>query len=54
MSFPSRERGLKYHYAGAAAAGDRVVPFAGTWIEIAVIFIGIWHSLGRSLRGNVD
>ena len=34
MSFPTRERGLKYAGRVWKSPGDTVVPHAGTWIEI--------------------
>ena len=34
MSFPTRERGLKSYLAKGAVIPPRVVPHAGTWIEI--------------------
>ena len=33
-SFPTRERGLKYHCVGTYVDRVAVVPHAGTWIEI--------------------
>ena len=34
MSFPTRERGLKYSTDTSRTVSHRVVPHAGTWIEI--------------------
>ena len=34
MSFPSRERGLKYDLMANDDKNTNVVPLAGTWIEI--------------------
>ena len=38
MSFPTRERGLKYALFPTNQIYITVVPHAGTWIEIALIF----------------
>ena len=35
MSFPTRERGLKFGYRGIEKIEKSVVPHAGTWIEIS-------------------
>ena len=53
-SFPSRERGLKYFFVYLWRNFIRVVPFAGTWIEIHLPYAGIHRTICRSLRGNVD
>ena len=37
LSFPTRERGLKYKITGAIHSRQVVVPHAGTWIEILLL-----------------
>ena len=53
-SFPTRERGLKWHYSTSLSNVSRVVPHAGTWIEIMVHTPLQIKLLSRSPRGNVD
>ena len=36
MSFPTRERGLKYFWYVKIKYAGTVVPHAGTWIEIKI------------------
>ena len=37
QSFPTRERGLKYLVDCPCPFEEKVVPHAGTWIEIVVV-----------------
>ena len=37
-SFPTRERGLKRTGIGREHMAQQVVPYAGTWIETAILF----------------
>ena len=54
MSFPTRERGLKYFFIAKYIIECIVVPHAGTWIEIELIDFSSMEKYGRSPRGNVD
>ena len=54
LSFPTRERGLKYAYYRDGQGDEAVVPHAGTWIEIIFGDFVKDAGLGRSPRGNVD
>ena len=53
-SLPSRERGLKCLIHSLFYLLNYVAPFAGAWIEIALIDKGLLGTSGRSLRGSVD
>ena len=53
-SFPTRERGLKLLMTLGQKQRQRVVPYAGTWIETSPVIYILNELLGRSLRGNVD
>ena len=44
MSFPTRERGLKSAYGLKKIDSAKVVPHAGTWIEIKILFAIIRNS----------
>ena len=54
MSLPSRERGLKSNDKNIYEKWMIVAPFAGAWIEIAIILYSDNVFLCRSLRGSVD
>ncbi len=53
-SLPSRERGLKFSMRAIVTIMLFVAPFAGAWIEIALIAELTLIGAGRSLRGSVD
>ena len=53
VSFPTRERGLKYHKRTGLSL-PLVVPHAGTWIEIRCTGNQGLPLFRRSPRGNVD
>ena len=54
LSFPTRERGLKFKKLWKPFQDAWVVPHAGTWIEIANNRHDYWNPFSRSPRGNVD
>ena len=54
QSLPSRERGLKYVTHKQFLSQKGVAPFAGAWIEIVYVRIGLKGGGSRSLRGSVD
>ena len=54
MSLPSRERGLKLYMQKKDLPSNYVAPFAGAWIEIAIIVAVLIMFARRSLRGSVD
>ena len=41
LSLPSRERGLKLYYSGLVDMKATVAPFAGAWIEIINLIVGM-------------
>ena len=54
MSFPTRERGLKYSTDTSRTVSHRVVPHAGTWIEINLRYFfehGCFRSFPTRERG---
>ena len=53
-SLPSRERGLKSDWINPGIKIIGVAPFAGAWIEIAILIRSFFKWFCRSLRGSVD